>query len=688
MELQPNDAIRHMRRKHSFYAGAIGAMLSLFGCFAVVACSDDEEQVQTGEDQEETLNSTLSIEVNAGSMPVAGTLTVEFSDYVNGLSPANLVDGNTQSTYTTPHQAFYIHFEGEEACVIDHYSLTSSSGVSERDPYSWILYASNDNVTWEELDRQERYTFSERRQTAEFEFANETAYRYYQLEIVDNWNGAQTSINEWTLSKGPANPDIPYAVSIQQNTNMRSQTGVITSQYCDSPLGKKVDMLLDGDASTVFATGFTRFYLTWEQYEETYGNFYTLTASADDASTAPRAWKFYSSPDGIQWELQDEQTDQEFAPGETKQFFCKENTNYDSYENQRFYKLEVEANNGGTDTQLAEWGMGYECRNVGDIMFAVGNFFYSPLTPMGRDYDGLINLTTPEILEQLADPNVEPDETDYGEGFYWNEDIDVNLYPFGEPLPTDVNQHQIGNCSVLATYASLVYMYPEYVKHIIHENADGTYTVDMFTPKGEPVAVVLKPTLLHTEEWREHPTYKYGVSSKNDVTAWSCFIEKAMMKWESVYDPYENHCGANLGGMNASLTNPLFTGRGEGFSIAPGVLSPQELQVAVNDALKKGMIVTGGFSIDNQTSEGWTTTGHTWSVTVASNPDALFAMRNPWGTCDGGDGAMDGILNVYDDGVVPQTVGLDFWHPGAARDYYESVGLPVGRTTLYDIPAW
>ncbi len=662
------------------------------------SCSDEDSDEDAGDDVGSFTERTVSVE--AGSMPVAGTIAAQYADYVSGASLENVADGHERTAYSTSHKAFYLRFEGKESVFIDHYALVSSLDVSGNDPYSWTLSASRDNKSWVELDRREAQRFNTRLQTREYELEHAEAYQYYLLEIESNNGGMQTSIGEWILSEGALDPTASYSTEVKDADSMLYPVGRITSEYNDSPVLEKVTKLLDNDAETDFVTGHDKFYVSWESYEEVYGNQYTLVASEGDAASAPRSWKFYSSADGSQWELQDERANQVFEPGEAKTFHCKEITDFNQkVPMHKYYKLEIEDNNGASFTRLAEWSVGYKCRGFGDIVYLATNFTHSDETPMGTEYSWWVkdHSTTPEILEKLRDPNVEPDETKYNyiteQGteytFYWNDRIDVNLYPFGEPLPTDVNQHQIGNCSVLSTFAAIVYMYPEYIKSIVHENPDGTYAVDMFTPEGEPVRVGLKATLLHPEEWRENPSWKYGVSSKNDVTAWACLIEKAMMKYETVYDFYDNHSSANLGGMNASTTCPLYTGSGDGVSIPAGALSPEQLSVGVKDALAKGWIVTGGFNAENKTQDGITTTGHTWTVVYPTNSRALIAMRNPWGYCADANGSnKDGILNVLDDGVVPPTVGIDFWHPGMAYEYYERLGLPIGRTECYEVPTY
>lgn len=657
-------------------------LLLALSIFSSCSKEEDEGAPQKGPDP----NAPHSVNINAGSnVPVNGTLTAQYSDYKVGSDISKIADDDPQTGYTTNHSEFHIVFAASAPVIIDHYSLTSGSGTRSADPASWSLHGSNDNKNWTLLDKQVAKYFNTRYKTLEFEFNNEKAYSYYKLSIEENGGSDYTLIGEWKLATGSFDPSKPYSTKIENTSNMLSSSGTIKSQYSDSPQKENVSKLLDGNPDSYFKTGYNKVYLIWEPANGTYGNYYELTAANEPTESAPSSWKFYGSINGVSWELLDEQAEQSFEPGETKQFFCKENTNYQSYTHYKSYKLEIEGNNGADFTQLAEWRILYECRNLGDCLYLAENFKYSDRTPMGVEYEG-IPPTTQDILDRLADPEVEPDITDYGDNLYWNSDIEVNLYPFGTPLPTDVNQHQIGNCSVLATFASIAYQYPEFIRNIIHENADGTYTVDMFDPQGKPVKVGLKASLVHPNDWAENPTWKYGVSGKNDATTWSSIIEKAMMKWESVFALYDS--GANLGGMNASTTNPLFTGNGAGFSFAPGKLTSKQLTIVVKDALKKGMIVTGGFNTENQTEDGWTTTGHTWTAVIGNGSGALFALRNPWGNCADADDRKDGILNIYDDQKIPPTVGIDIYMPGAAQQYYQEKGLPIGRTTIYDIPSW
>ena len=69
----------------------------------------------------------------------------------------------------------------------------------------------------------------------------------------------------------------------------------------------------------------------------------------------------------------------------------------------------------------------------------------------------------------------------------------MDLYPFGEPVPADINQHGIGDCSALAVLAEMAYLFPDFIKSIVSDHGDGTYTVAMYDPQGKPVDAEQSP---------------------------------------------------------------------------------------------------------------------------------------------------------------------------------------------------
>ena len=96
------------------------------------------------------------------------------------------------------------------------------------------------------------------------------------------------------------------------------------------PAGRECRRLLDGDPATWFTTRHDKVQIFWEPDSGTYGNRYGLTAS-ERAECAPSSWKLYGSVDNANWVLLAEEVGQRFEPGETKWFYCRENTDYRAY---------------------------------------------------------------------------------------------------------------------------------------------------------------------------------------------------------------------------------------------------------------------------------------------------------------------------------------------------------------------
>ena len=125
----------------------------------------------------------------------------------------------------------------------------------------------------------------------------------------------------------------------------------------------------------------------------------------------------------------------------------------------------------------------------------------------------------------------------------------MDLYPFGDPVPADVNQHGIGVCSALAVFASMAYLFPDFIKSIIQDNGNGTFTVDMFDPQGQPVEVTVQSTFLGDNNGIG------AASGKKGEATWASILEKAIMKWNYIYQ-----VNPDISGIGSEHVAPLFTG--------------------------------------------------------------------------------------------------------------------------------
>jgi hypothetical protein len=80
--------------------------------------------------------------------------------------------------------------------VMSSYALTSANDFSGRNPKDWILYGSNDNEEWIELDRRSGEAFTDYFQRKVYQIANTTPYMYYKLDITKNNGDGITQLAE------------------------------------------------------------------------------------------------------------------------------------------------------------------------------------------------------------------------------------------------------------------------------------------------------------------------------------------------------------------------------------------------------------------------------------------------------------------------------------------------------------
>ena len=640
------------------YRCLVVSSLLLFG-----ACSDDNDPGQSSAPPQTPSNPNTSYTIGENpNMPTGGTIIAQYGD-----SPIQrMIDNDPRTYYSTNHARFYVVWQGTEEVVMGAYTLMATETENKR-PIAWNLYGSNtdEEDAWVLLDKQTGQKLDANKE-AKYILANETAYKNYKLEVTYNNGASSTEIAEWKLidAESAVDIDAPYEARVDYTPTMLT-AGTAVSQYSDSPEGQDVTKLFDGDLSTKFVTGHNTVYVEWRADAAKDVNYYTLTSSDGDAQNDPVSWNLFGYIGGG-WSRIDAQTDQTFAArGEQKRYDLDE-----TKKNIQYFRLEITQNGGGDAIELAEWAIGYELTDIDDLMDKASGWSTSSVTPMGTHFENR-HQTTDEDRAWLLDPANEP-QNFYNDGWTYQE-FKVELYPFGDPLPADVNQHGIGNCCALAIFGSFAYLYPDFIKDIITDNGDGTFTVDMFDPMGQPVQVCVNSMFLADGNGNMQCCTGKG----DNKATWSTVLEKAMMKWQAIYK-----CNENVGGIGSEHVAPLFTGEGNSFAFAPNALTKDELEHAVKYLLKTGMITVGGFNtqdIPAPDGSGSTVTGHAYTFMYSAAEGALFSMRNPWGWAPGADGSRDGVINIFEDNVT-RTIDVRTVYPGKAANYGS------GRETPYTPP--
>ncbi len=276
----------------------------------------------------------------------------------------------------------------------------------------------------------------------------------------------------------------------------------------------------------------------------------------------------------------------------------------------------------------------------------------STVTPMGKHFEGK-HATTDEDRTWLANASNQPNVTISGLTRWVNKQ--VTLYPYGDPQPADINQHAIGDCCLCAVLASFAYNYPDFIKHIITEEGNNRYTVAMYDPQGNPVSVTVDNKFLC-----DGSSNIGQLTGKNNVPTWGTILEKAIMKWETIYQ-----CNG-IEGIGTEHVAPLLTGSGNSFAISPGTLFNGEMKAMLEWAMENGMIGVGGFNKgDLLCGTLNTVTGHAFTLMYTTDPDNyLFSMRNPWGIT-----SVDGVLEIPDQRHIVETIDFRLVYPGAAKDF-------------------
>lgn len=301
-----------------------------------------------------------------------------------------------------------------------------------------------------------------------------------------------------------------------------------------------------------------------------------------------------------------------------------------------------------------------ETTNINTLLALRSGKTASTKTPMGKHFENR-HVTTDDDRAWLLDPANEPNVQ---AGLAKWVAKTVKLYPYNDPVPADVNQHSIGDCCALASLASFAYLYPDFIKAILTDNGNKTYTVKMYDPQGLSVDVCVSNKILCDDN-----SNIGQCTGKNNAVTWATILEKAAMKWQAIYQ-----CNTDIGGIGTEHFIPLFTGDGDTYGYGSNALYTSELKLMVEHSFAEGKFVIGGFNkkgIMCGTLE--TVTGHAFTFMLSDSDDVLFVMRNPWGNGDHGE---DGRLLIPDVRTTVQTIDCRICPPGAAAPYLRKDLLP------------
>ena len=154
------------------------------------------------------------------SLVVGATASNTGGDSPSGESPTQAVDGNLGTKWLDFTKFSSLTLDFGTPVFSDGYRFATANDASERDPVSWILEGSNDNLNWDEIDTRSFADIPNTRQTytEKFDFSNDV-FRFFAdapLIVI----GESTTLN-WDITEATN-------VSIDQGVGTVALSGFIS----------------------------------------------------------------------------------------------------------------------------------------------------------------------------------------------------------------------------------------------------------------------------------------------------------------------------------------------------------------------------------------------------------------------------------------------------------------------------
>lgn len=147
----------------------------------------------------EGVDSHFGIDRSADAQMSVSTENLNGSNGAEG--SAKLIDMDLQTKYFSNGYtaSSWIQQTLPNPVVVNSYMLSSANDVTDRDPKSWELLGSNDELNWTLLDQRSNQVFYYRHDLKQYETNNTQAYKYYRLKITANGGSPDIQLGEWRL---------------------------------------------------------------------------------------------------------------------------------------------------------------------------------------------------------------------------------------------------------------------------------------------------------------------------------------------------------------------------------------------------------------------------------------------------------------------------------------------------------
>lgn len=290
-----------------------------------------------------------------------------------------LLTDNNPLTSVTMAKGAAVTYESPVGVSLKGYAIGSGTDTATQDAKTWTLQASNDGKAWKVIDMQANQSFAARNANNYYAVSTTQQFTHFRLVVTENGGGDRLQMSEWQL----------FGTAIFNN-DITANGGTVTATAAT-----------DKDASTT-ANEKANLTVTYQGKGKVVPVRYGLTAPADPAG-APASWTLYASTDGQRWLPIDSRENQVFPYAGSSQFYPIDGATACQY-----FRLEVLANGGAAQTQLAELQL------FGDTEDATK--LYNDITKNAGQ------LTTSEAsaeAEKLTDSNAETTATLHLDGGAW-----------------------------------------------------------------------------------------------------------------------------------------------------------------------------------------------------------------------------------------------------------------------------
>ncbi|MEJ2407573.1 MAG: C2 family cysteine protease [Candidatus Thiodiazotropha sp.] len=252
------------------------------------------------------------------------------------------------------------------------------------------------------------------------------------------------------------------------------------------------------------------------------------------------------------------------------------------------------------------------------------NYTRGPGLALSDDIPGEIpGIFTPGIWEDydfpydLRDPA--PESSDMYGGRDWELGENTQLYIDGVSYD-DVRQGYVGDCSMMATIASVASLNPNFIRDAIVDNHNNTYTVRLYDSHGKAEYITVDGELYRDPDGT--PVY---ARSRQLNEIWPAVIEKAYARWEGGY--------ANIASRTATDTIMTLTGIRTHYTRNQQIPASMLYGAIRSSLANSSPVIASSYDDPSRYIGIQIKEDHAYSVlrVYEVNGQQWIVLRNPWG---------------------------------------------------------